>query len=298
MYKIHHVLDTILVLTNDFTDRFRGTSHAGQHRWMRSPFPNAQTVLRLLPIILPLASKGLSQRTCSAMSMRPIWKRYSNGKLDALASLYLDVMSVSLIENAYDEEQDFYLHIGTKKSRRFDGWTLRRIREFMLGVRDSQGRLGNSETEKGELNTFCTLDSRSVYGNFDRMHWNTISPQVPLGKYNHHLVSASKGQVSYMSFLETLSLETQCVNMYRVFPGSLLYEGTKYAYIQAENLTDFGGFFDSPIAVTERSTVHTILSDSTKWKSSWSCTVQDNHLNLCYVPRCYSRYDYLSNFIL
>ena len=114
------------------------------------------------------------------------------------------------------------------------------------------------------------------------------------------LISAKSGQVIYLSALETMTLEIYSPLRFRIFPGSFIYEGERYAYAEAEDFTLLEDilnlrkvtpedFADSP-ADEEH--------DAPDPKTKWFLTKQDNYISLYFAPEIEANYSiYLHLFV-
>lgn len=98
-------------------------------------------------------------------------------------------------------------------------------------------------------------------------------------------IASKRGQVAYLAFIETMDLNRQCANARRVVPGSLLYEGQKYAYAVSEDNTELSDELDdSRVNSEDYSSIPFKVKGFTEAESTWLGTIQDNYLRFYYVP--------------
>ncbi|MCJ1351107.1 MAG: hypothetical protein MMC33_001089 [Icmadophila ericetorum] len=133
-FGIYHIVDTLIVLAKEFIDNFQSSQLRGS-RFKASPFPLAPRILQLISILFLPDSK--STRVYPGLeSVRKFWRnmRKTNvNRLNRMSELFMEMMVISLIENAYDEEPQFYIDTKDKRFRDTMPLTSRNISWFLSG---------------------------------------------------------------------------------------------------------------------------------------------------------------------
>ena len=264
-FGIYHIVDTLTVLASDFTENFRSANLRGG-RFKASPFPPAERVLQLLSNLFPSEKKG-TRVSPDLETVRKFWRNLRQNNVDRLnrmSELFMEVMVISLIENAYDDNLRFYIDTRDKRFRDIMPETCRNISWFLSG-----------EEQVGDL-TSVVPSVTIIRALFREM----LGCTAPLTR---PLASSQLGQVGYLSFLDSLLLGNQPVHTLRIFSGSLFYEGQRYSSIRSEDNTSFEAVLYSKVHPQDYLTASMAVSLSTG-TDAWQCGLQDDYLDLYYIP--------------
>ncbi|KAF3390143.1 hypothetical protein DPV78_011649 [Talaromyces pinophilus] len=93
------------------------------------------------------------------------------------------------------------------------------------------------------------------------------------------LATSDRGQVAYLSVLESLTIKPQCMYKWQVFLGWLQYEGETYAYISGtgrSHLADILNFRE--VSTRDYSSDRLHMKPVSETHNLWMHSVEDNHL--------------------
>ena len=172
---------------------------------------------------------------------------------------------VSLYENVYvDDDIDLYVDmkwIGWNKSDVIPS-TFQQVSSHLIG--------------KLRLSKILCIPSECI--DKEMLGMIAVDTERPL-------IVSKRGQVAYLAFIETMDLNRPCINARRISPGSLLYEGQKYAYAIPEDNTELSDTLDvSGVKDEDFSTIPFEVKGFTEADSTWLGTVEDDYPKFYYVP--------------
>lgn len=266
-HGLYHVMDSLKVLIRDLSNRFQ-TVTSRLAPWTSKPFPEVEVLLKVFSRIFDDDDNDRAQQRFGApetTEIQKIWSHFDNKQVDRVSRLFLDFLMVSLYENVYvDDNIDLYLDMkwtGWKKSEPIPN-ALQQVSSHLIGqLRLSVPLCIPSERIDEEMLGMIAVDTENP------------------------LIVSKRGQVAYLAFIETMDLNRPCINARRIFPGSLLYEGQKYAYAVSEDNTELSDTLDvSGLKDEDFSSVPFEVKGFAEAESTWLGTVEDDYLKFYYVP--------------
>lgn len=264
-HGLYHVLDSLKVLIRDLSSRFQ-TSISPLPQWTSKLFPEPEVLFKVFSRIF-YDDHAVQQRLSppETHDIQRIWSRFERNEVDRVSRLFLDFLMVSLYENVcVDDDIDLYLDM------KWIGWMNPKSAQSLLNKVSSHliGQL--------QLSGLLLITPELI----DKQMLGMIAVDI-----EKPLIVSKRGQVAYLAFIETMDLNRPCTNTRRVFPGSLLYEGQKYAYAVSEDNTELSDTFNvSGVNEEDFSFTPFEVKGFTEAESTWLGTVEDNYLKFYYVP--------------
>ena len=264
LYRLYHIKDSLLLLAWKITDRIHDPSP-----WATRPFQSSQTLVMLVAKYFDVDNPFEKLRLLDRSGLEDTWLRLGYQRAELAAELYLEVLISSLIENVHlqDDPDVFVETLSVRSYCTIPTDLLRPVTEFLLGQLPASSTIALRHPDAEEaLLSLLGLD------------------YLPPGD-SQALAKSARGQVAYLSVLETLTINSRCMYQWRVFPGQLEYEGETYAYISGvgtNRLEDFRKVSENP--ADNYSSTPFRAEQISKSYDLWMCSTEDNHLVVYWVP--------------
>lgn len=263
LHKLNHVSQFMVMLATEIGERVVSSERSLAVYSFRPFLPSTQTIA-LFKRLLPIDDRQ-EFKMYEAEKLLPLWRENSRDAIEEAAFLFIELLTIALVENIYDEEPGFYIDIKCRILTRGAFLTLRKtIVDFILSSEFTLPVAPFLGVHQMALNMTGTLQRDGL---------------------TDPLISARNGQVLFLSLLETMELPNPGPLRFRVFPGLLLYEGQRYSYAEAEDLTVLGDMLN-----VEKVDPSDFANDATNMdivkrpNNKWFCTKDDDFLNLYFAP--------------
>ena len=264
-YKLRHVEDCLLFFSSVFTDRIL----AGKSSYT-SPFPSSTKVTKLLARYFDIPDPFGRLERLRRLEFQKICSLFGRDRLRLITRLYMSILVSSMIEDTHSEEE-LEIFVETNSDlhkelfRSLDEYRiLDPLIDFLTGTLPLGGPIIVSHD-----------DAEQALG---LMLGDEHTPRTSIA-------STSKGQVAYLSTLETLNPVKRCMYQRRLFPGSLQYEGQHYAHIRGNGIPHPTLLEGRWAAAAEYSSDPTTLVELPHGQTQWFITIGDSFLEAYFVPR-------------
>lgn len=266
-YNLKHVTQFMITLAKEIGDRVvgNGTDLAEYHR---RPFPSSAQLVTLFRRLLPSEDQDGIEDYATNQPLR-LWAGVPRRVIDQASGFFEELLVMSVIENVYDEELNFYVDTAgtfrtTLRTQHFETSFTKSVSDFV-----------------------CSSKVESFMVDFWEIQFRVseMTGTMQEGRGPDTLITARNGQVLFPSMLESMEFTNRGFLRYCISPGNLLYDGQRFPYALAEEITDFGALLNAEKVVpSDFAGKATKMQKIKRSKSKWFCSKGDDFLSLYFVP--------------
>ena len=266
VYGLFHVSQFMLLIARDFGGTIQ-SSDESYSKYATRPFPPS---IQLVQLVRHLLHKGgqSEPREYGVEQLRRLWLGQGEEAIGEAANLFIELLALSVIENAYEVEPDFFLNSRSGKKVAAFKNLKNRVVEFIRGSE-------NTNTPGAPVTTMFQLHQLALIITGTDGQGNITSP----------LISSKNGQVTYLALLEDLEILHQGPIRFRVFAGSLISQGQHYAFAEAEDLMNTGQILEDEKVTTEDfapAPMAPTQIQASQPRSKWFFSHRDNYLSILF----------------
>ena len=262
-WHLYNLFEILLFLSRDLVDCLQLSDNMKSRIQV---FPSSSEIIHMISTIFNREKFDLSN--IRGEEMRAMLRDSSaiRGAAQEIADLFYGLLLLSLIENMHwEKDPDIFID---------SAFDLHCDQNF---CEDIKNYFHLHQVGRPVLNASLRDLRYSTLG----MLGSDQSIKVLFAGEESRLISSAKGQVAYLSFLETLSTKARQVVGLRVFAGRLTYENEQAQYAIAEDNNHL-----PPPQYTPEDFSMRPLSDPKPTQSDgmWLCSHIEDHLSIYYVP--------------